>query len=84
MEIALPFVFTILTLNFSELECIIKIEYSPLLYKIAKDIEIIKNEIKYLTSGFKRLNTDIYTSEDRQKEKTEQKKRLEKYKKKRS
>ena len=38
--------------------------------------------IKYLTSGFKRLNTDIYTPKDRQKEKTEQKKRLEKYKKK--
>ncbi len=43
--------------------------------------EILK---KYLTSGFKRLNTDIYTSEDRQKEKTEQKKRLEKIKKKES
>jgi len=65
-----------------KLKGIIKIEYSPPLYKIAKNTEVIKDEIKYLTSGFKRLNTDIYTSEDRQKGKTEQKKRLEKHKKK--
>jgi len=69
-------------INLSELEGIIKIGQPPPLYKIAKDIEVIKDEIKFLTSGFKRLNTDIYTSEDRQKEKTELKKRLEKPKKK--
>lgn len=67
-------------MNLSELEGIIKIGQPPPLYKIAKDIEVIKDEIKHLTSGFKRLNIDIYTSEDRQKEKTELKKRLEKLK----
>ena len=66
------------TINLSELEGIIKIGQPPPLYKIAKDIEAIKDEIKYLTSGFKRLNTNIYTSEDKQKEKTEPKKHLEK------
>ena len=68
------------TINLSEMEGIIKIGLPPPLYKIAKDIEVIKDEIKHLTSGFKRLNIDIYTSEDRQKEKTELKKRLEKIK----
>ena len=67
--------------NLSELEGIIKIGQPPPLYNIAKDIKVIKDEIKHLTSGFKRLNTDIYTSEDREKKKTERKKRLEKIKK---
>ena len=62
--------------NLSELEGIIKSGQPPPLYKIVKDIEVIKDEIKHLISVFKRLNTDIYTSEDRQKEKTEPKKRL--------
>ena len=67
-------------INLSELEGIIKIGQPPPLYKIAKDIEVIKDEIKHLTSGFKRLNTDIYTSEDRQKRETERKTYLEKNK----
>ena len=67
-------------MNLSELEGIIKIGQLPPLYKIAKYVKVIKDEIKHSTSGFKRLNTDIYTSEDRQKKKTELRKRLEKIK----
>ena len=60
------------TINLSEFKGITKIGKSQL-YKIAQNIEEIKKDIKHFTSGFKRLKTDIYTSEDRLKEKHEQK-----------
>ena len=59
-------------INLSEFKGITKIGQSQL-YKIAQNIEEIKKDIEHFTSGLKRLKTDIYTSEDRLKEKHEQK-----------
>lgn len=50
------------------------LETSPI-FGIAKNIEKITKGIENFASGFKRLRTDIYTTQDREKEKTERKER---------
>ena len=40
----------------------------PPIYSMAKDIEKIRKDFGQLVSGFRRLRTDIYTSDDRKKE----------------
>ncbi|MEW6608910.1 MAG: hypothetical protein AB1414_15940 [bacterium] len=52
--------------DLSEIKGIERIGEPPL-YKIAKNIEAIKKDINQFASGFRRLKTDIYTSEDREK-----------------
>jgi hypothetical protein len=44
---------------------------TPNLYSIAKSLEKIKDEISNLTSGHRKINTNIFTAEDRVKEKEE-------------
>jgi len=45
---------------------------TPNLYSIAKSLEKIKDDFAHVTSGFRKINTNIFTSEDRAKEKEEQ------------
>jgi hypothetical protein len=45
---------------------------TPNLYSIAKSLEKIKDDFAHITSGFQRINTNIFTSEDRAKEQEEQ------------
>lgn len=55
------------TIDMSEL----KGEYqlgTPNLYSIAKSLEKLQEEFSHITSGFKKISTNIYTSEDREKE----------------
>jgi hypothetical protein len=40
----------------------------PNLYAIAKSIKEIQKEFSHVISGFKKIHTDIYTAEDRDKE----------------
>ncbi len=51
----------------------------PNLYSIAKSLESIEKTFGYLTTGFKKLHTNIYSSRDRQKEYEEQLKMMEEY-----
>ena len=55
------------TIDMSEL----KGEYqlgTPNLYSIAKSLEKIQGDLAHITSGFKKIGTNVYTSEDREKE----------------
>jgi len=45
---------------------------TPNLYSIAKSLEKIKDDFAHVTSGFRKINTNIFTSEDRAKEHEEQ------------
>ena len=63
-------------IDLSELKGMERIGEPPL-YKIAKNIEAIKNDISKFASGFQRLKADIYTSDDREKEETDRKAYLE-------
>jgi hypothetical protein len=40
----------------------------PNLYSIAKSLEQIQGDFAHITSGFKKIGTNVYTSEDREKE----------------
>jgi hypothetical protein len=44
---------------------------TPNLQSMAKSLETIQKDISHLASGFKKLKTDVYTSEDREKERAE-------------
>jgi hypothetical protein len=44
---------------------------TPNLYSIAKSLEKIKDDFANVTSGFRKINTNIFTSEDRAKEQEE-------------
>lgn len=41
----------------------------PNLYSIAKSLEKIQRDFSHITSGFKKIGANVYTSEDREKEK---------------
>lgn len=43
----------------------------PNLYSIAKSLEKIQRDISHITSGYKKISTQIYTAEDRKKEQEE-------------
>lgn len=45
---------------------------TPNLYSIAKSLEKIKEDFSHVTSGFRKINTNIFTAEDRAKELEEQ------------
>jgi hypothetical protein len=49
----------------------------PHLYAIAQSLERIEKDIGHLTSGFRRLRTDVYTAADRQAEQQESREALE-------
>ena len=53
----------------------------PNLYSIANSLEKMQNDIGHIVTGFKRLNVDIYSSDDREQEREVMKKRLEEQKK---
>ena len=53
----------------------------PNLYSIAKSLKKMQEDIGHIVSGFKRLNADIYSSEDREREIEAMKKRQEEQKK---
>lgn len=69
------------TIDFSELEGVIQFEKAPL-HKIAKSVERIQKDIGYVTTGFHRLKTVVYTKKDVEKERKQQLKKFEQYKKK--
>ena len=52
----------------------------PHLYSIAQSLEAIQKDVAHITSGFKRVKTDVYTSKDREEENNERKKRYEREK----
>lgn len=59
------------TIDMSEL----KGEYqlgTPNLYSIAKSLEKMQGDFAHITSGFKKIGTNVYTSEDREKEQASQ------------
>lgn len=49
----------------------------PYLYSIAESLETINKNLEYLTTGFKKLQIDIFTSKDREKEYQEYLKEIE-------
>jgi hypothetical protein len=51
----------------------------PNLYSIAKSLEKIKEDFSHVTSGFRKINTNIFTSEDREKEQREQEEYFERF-----
>ena len=48
----------------------------PSLYAIAQNLENIQKDIHHIVSGFKRVKTDVYSSEDRKVERQEMEKRF--------
>lgn len=63
------------TIDFSELVGLEQLGKPPL-YKIAKNIEKIQEEIHHLSTGFHRLNTIIYTKKDIEQENKQLMKRI--------
>jgi hypothetical protein len=51
---------------------------TPNLYSIAKSLEKIQKDISQITSGHKKISAQVYTTEDRQKEKEDLKAFIEK------
>lgn len=45
---------------------------TPNLYSIAKSLEKIQTDISHITSGYKKISTQVYTAEDRLKDQEEQ------------
>jgi hypothetical protein len=43
----------------------------PHLYVIAQHLEKIQKDFHHLSTGFKRIKTDVYSSEDREQERKE-------------
>jgi len=66
-------------IDLSELKGMQRIGEPPL-YKISKNIEAIKKDIGYFSSGSRHLKTDVFTSEDREKVEAEREARQEKLK----
>ena len=66
-------------IDLSELKGMQRIGEPPL-YKISKNIEAIKKDIGHFASGFRRLKTDVFTSEDRERAEEERKAYQEKIK----
>lgn len=56
------------TMNFSEFLGITELGGGDPLYKISSILEKIQKDIGHFSSGFKKLKTDVYTNEDRKKE----------------
>lgn len=54
--------------NFSEYKGISELGGGDPLYKISSTLEKIQKEIGHFASGFKKLKTDVYTSDDRKRE----------------
>ena len=54
------------------------------MYAIAKSLEKIEKDFGHVVSGFKRIKTDSYSSQDREKEKEESERRHAEYLKNRS
>lgn len=54
--------------NFTEYKGISELGGGDPLYKISSQLEKIQKDIGHFASGFKRLRTDVYTSDDREKE----------------
>jgi hypothetical protein len=52
---------------------------TPNLYSIAKSLEKIKDDFSHITSGFRKINANIFTAEDRAKEQEEQEAFLEEF-----
>jgi len=52
----------------------------PSLYAIAKSLESIEKDIGHITSGFKRVQADVYSSEDRRLERQERERQYEELK----
>ena len=53
----------------------------PHLYSIAQSLEKLQSDIHNITSGFKRISTDVFTAEDREQESAELRKRYDELKK---
>jgi hypothetical protein len=58
-------------LNFTEYKGISELGGGDPLYKISSTLEKMQKEIGNLTSGYRKLKTDVYTSRDRAKEREE-------------
>lgn len=54
--------------NFTEYKGVSELGGGDPLYKISSQLEKIQKDIGHFASGFKRLRTDVYTSDDREKE----------------
>lgn len=52
----------------------------PNLYAISQSIDVIQKEFSHVVSGYKKIHADIYTAEDRDREKEEEKALIEKFK----
>jgi len=52
----------------------------PNLYAIAQSIEAIQKEFSHVVSGFKKIHADVYTADDRDREKAERMARIEQMK----
>lgn len=50
----------------------------PHLYSIAQSLEKLQKDVGHILSGFKRIRTDVYTSDDRAEEEKEMRERIEK------
>ena len=66
-------------IDFSEFKGTSKLG-KPNLYSIAKSFEKLQKDIGHIVSGFKRIRAEVYTSEDREKERKEQEDYLEQLK----
>lgn len=68
-----------ITIDVSELQGMNQLG-KPNLYAIAQSIETIQKEFSHVVSGFKKIHADVYTSEDRDREKAERRAYIEKMK----
>ena len=57
--------------NFTEYKGVSELGGGDPLYKISSQLEKIQKDIGHFASGFKKLKTDVYTSDDRAKEREE-------------
>lgn len=62
-------------LDMSELKGLYQLG-KPNMYAIAQSLEKMQKDVGHIVSGFKRVNADIYSSEDRKTEREEMEKRL--------
>ena len=66
--------------NFTEYKGISDLGGSDPVYKISSHLEKIQKDLAHITSGYRRIKSDVYTSEDRRSEREERDKRIDELK----